>query len=508
MPGRRVSGLLTLVGIVVLLVVSCGTDQPARPNRPPAPTGAVLPLGQTGRWITDAAGRVVILHGLNEVYKVAPYTPSSDGFGSDDAAFLAANGFDAVRLGVIWAAVEPQPGRFDDRYLASLADTVRVLAGHGIVALLDFHQDLYNEAFQGEGAPAWAVQDGGQPNPELGFPANYFNNPALKNAFDQFWSNAPGPDGIGLEDHLAAAWAHVAGYFRDNAAVFGYELLNEPWPGTPWPACADTHVGCPDFDTRLTVFYQRVDTAIRRADPAKTIWFEPNLLFDVGVPTHLGTVADPRTGLAFHVYCATESVSGRSDTCPAEDGPKFANAQTYTAAHGIPELLTEFGATNDLTYLAQVIATADRDQVSWLEWAYGKERNQTSQEVEKQALVYDPAQPPTGPNVNTAKLATLAEPYPRVVAGTPVSWSFTNGTFQLVYTTRRADGTRAFPAGAETDIALPAVHFPNGYVVEVDGAKVATPASATVLRLLAQPGASRITVTVTPGKQASGGVRR
>ncbi|MCW2659182.1 MAG: endoglycoceramidase [Mycobacterium sp.] len=35
------------------------------------------------------------------------------------------------------------------------------LASHGIVSLLDFHQDLYNEAFQGEGAPAWAVQQAG-----------------------------------------------------------------------------------------------------------------------------------------------------------------------------------------------------------------------------------------------------------------------------------------------------------------------------------------------------------
>jgi endoglycosylceramidase len=38
---------------------------------------------------------------------------------------------------------------------------VTTLASHGIVSLLDFHQDLYNEAFQGEGAPAWAVQQAG-----------------------------------------------------------------------------------------------------------------------------------------------------------------------------------------------------------------------------------------------------------------------------------------------------------------------------------------------------------
>src|SRR5207302_10644392 len=114
-------------------------------------------LRQTGRWVTDATGRVTVLHGLNQVYKVAPYTPSTGGFGDDDAAFLAANGFDAIRLGVIWAAVEPRPGQYDDAYLDSIATSVHTLAAHGIVSLLDFHQDLYNEKFQGEGAPAGAV---------------------------------------------------------------------------------------------------------------------------------------------------------------------------------------------------------------------------------------------------------------------------------------------------------------------------------------------------------------
>src|SRR4051794_29051827 len=114
------------------------------------------PVTNTNVWLTDAQGRAVILHGLNQVMKVAPYEPSQDGFGDDDAAFLQANGFNAMRVGVIWAAVEPQPGVFNSAYLDSIAQTVQTLGAHGIVSLLDFHQDLYNEEFQGEGAPAWA----------------------------------------------------------------------------------------------------------------------------------------------------------------------------------------------------------------------------------------------------------------------------------------------------------------------------------------------------------------
>src|SRR5450756_3177160 len=60
--------------------------------------------GRSGRWITDATGKVLLVSGVNMVNKRTPYTPAADGFGSADAAFLAANGLDAVRVGVLWEA--------------------------------------------------------------------------------------------------------------------------------------------------------------------------------------------------------------------------------------------------------------------------------------------------------------------------------------------------------------------------------------------------------------------
>src|SRR4051794_30247167 len=81
---------------------------------PAAAAGPAAPLDHAGRWITDARGHVVVLHGLNMVSKRPPYAPDSTGFGDDDAAFLAAEGFNTVRVGVIYKAVEPQPGVYDD----------------------------------------------------------------------------------------------------------------------------------------------------------------------------------------------------------------------------------------------------------------------------------------------------------------------------------------------------------------------------------------------------------
>ena len=46
-----------------------------------AQASAKLPLSHSGRWITDAQGRVVVLHGTNMVYKLAPYYPSAIRFG-------------------------------------------------------------------------------------------------------------------------------------------------------------------------------------------------------------------------------------------------------------------------------------------------------------------------------------------------------------------------------------------------------------------------------------------
>ena len=293
-------------------------------------------------------------------------------------------------------------------------------------------------------------------------------------------------DGIGLQDHYARAWAHVAAYFRGNPGVFGYEVLNEPWPGLVWEPCANPVVGCLLNDAKLRAFYNRVVPAIRAADPTTLVFFEPNLLFDEGIHTDLGTVADPNTGFSFHDYCAIETMLHKDITCSLQDRATFNNARRYAAFHRIPALLTEFGATDDLANLAGVLRRADDDRMGWLEWAYTG-NDKTSSSPTAQALVFDPSQPPTGANVNTAKLAVLAAPYPQVVAGTPRDWSFRSGTFRLCYSTERADRRGRFPSGAQTLVSVPAIEYPNGYHVTVKGGQVVSPPNSPVLAVVADP---------------------
>ena len=142
---------------------------------------------------------------------------------------------------------------------------------------------------------------------------------------------------------------------------------------------------------------------------------------------------------------------------------------------------------------------ADQNLIGWTEWAYSGQGDITTSVSPSslESLVYNPELPPTGDNVNTANLETLAEPYPQTVSGTPDSYSFANGTFQFSYSTQEADGLGSFPAGSQTTISVPAVEFPNGYDVSVTGGQVVSGPDAPELVIASDNGASTVTVTVT-----------
>jgi endoglycosylceramidase len=459
------------------------------------------PVDHARRWITDARGRVLVVHGVNMVYKRPPYAPDAVGFDDADAAFLAREGFNAVRLGVIWKAVEPQPGVYDDAYLDRLAATVAVLRRRHILTQLDFHQDQLNERFYGEGFPDWAIQDDGLPNkPDFGFGPNYLLLLSLERAFDHFWANDPGPDGIGLQDHYAAAWRHVAQRFAGDPGLLGYDLFNEPFPGTVWEPCASL-TGCPEFDARLSAFNARVIAAIRSADPRGLAWYEPNVIFNNGPDTYVHSGGDAHAGFSFHDYCLFEPETQSNSGCDPFDDLVFANAEKHVAGIGDTLMLTEFGATDDRSNNEAMVDRTDRTMVSWMWWQYcGCNDPTTTGPGNAQALVVDPSRPPTGDNLQTAKLDTVVRPYPRLVSGTPRSWSFDRDTktFRAEYTTTRAGGGRAFAARTRSEFMVPARQYPDGYAARVRGGAITSAPGAPVLRVAVCPGATRVRVTVTP----------
>jgi endoglycosylceramidase len=432
-------------------------------------------LGHDGRWFTDPTGRVVMLRGMNFVEKFAPFTPAADGFNDDDAALLAANGFNAIRLGVPFGFVMPHPGHIDRRYLASIADTVHILGRHHIYVLLDFHQDGWGPVTHGNGMPAWATYTDGLPNTNDPFPTYYVTNPALQRAFDNFWANRRGPHGIRLQTYYAQGMAAVAKQFASSANVIGYEAMNEPWPGHRWQPCVS---GCPAIEAaKLKPFYSRMTAAVRAVDPRHPVFVEPFVLFNFGgADTSLPT-RDSGNVLSTHVY-ATDAAGNASVM-----DRSVAAAERERAAL----LVTEWGATNDPAILTQTEDQFDARLVPWLYWSYNG------------LVVADSNQPLVAPNLNVTVLDALTRPYPSLVNGTPTQLSYdtSTATLDFAYSTRRPDGHRA-PRNLDTVLNIPTRSYPTGYAVTATGADITSPPCAPTLTLRNQPGATTISVHVTP----------
>jgi len=216
----------------------------------------------------------VLLHGTNVVYKHPPYIAYPDpgkpwDFSSTDAARMQSLGFNVVRLGIEWQALEPgsggpnqpkvctpgspgNPHEFNlaaaDRYLAHVAATVKILSRYGIYTLLDMHQDVYNQNFRGEGAPDWAVCTDGVPIVASGgrWSSNY-SNPQLDTAVHHFWTN----DVVGnLQGQYDLVWATVANYFKKDRWVVGYDPYNEPFSTETQTAAQSTFTGTWSASTR------------------------------------------------------------------------------------------------------------------------------------------------------------------------------------------------------------------------------------------------------------------
>src|SRR5882672_2027952 len=87
------------------------------------PSEGVTPLRPwhtQGDFLRDRDGRAVVLRGMNVGAKHAPWF---DFQGPADFARVRTDwGMNAVRLLVLWAAIEPSKGQFDDAYLDALAD--------------------------------------------------------------------------------------------------------------------------------------------------------------------------------------------------------------------------------------------------------------------------------------------------------------------------------------------------------------------------------------------------
>ncbi|HSO85409.1 MAG TPA: cellulase family glycosylhydrolase [Draconibacterium sp.] len=207
---------------VAISVFSCNSNQPQRTE------GFISVEDQK---FVDANGTQVILNGINYISKSKDekYLPQH---GAEIFQQFASWGFNCIRLGIIWDGLEPEPGKYNEEYLAEIDKRIQWAGENGIYVFLDMHQDLYGSKFS-DGAPEWATLDEGQPHHTGAvWSDSYLISPAVQTAFDNFWKNALAPDGIGLQDHYANLWKYIAKRYASNTTVIGYDIMNEPFMGT------------------------------------------------------------------------------------------------------------------------------------------------------------------------------------------------------------------------------------------------------------------------------------
>ena len=300
------------------------------------------PLHTDGLWFKDEQGRVVILRGVNVAgnSKVPPFIPFTDVSLLDH---LKEWGMNVIRLVLIWEAIEPEPGRYNEGYIDAMETLVNAAGERGIYVILDMHQDMFSRYLNGgcgDGSPSWAIDPSIHQNEPINDErcvdwVNGLNDKNVLRAFESFYANVNG-----VRDRYISMWAHIAERFRDHPAVIGYDLMNEP-------------IGAEV--SQLAPFYEDAGAAIRKVDPDGILFVEPSILTSFSaIYSQLPPLSPGNYAYAPHFYSASLLLSDIFSSSEADKS--FADFNSKVEELGVPLLLGEFGMYPEKTKVSEYIA--------------------------------------------------------------------------------------------------------------------------------------------------------
>jgi endoglycosylceramidase len=388
---------------------------------------------QKNRQFIDESGRTRIFHGVNVVYKLPPYIPLQDNFdpflsfSSEDIKHMKHLGFNLVRLGIMWEAIETSPGIYNETLLDKYTNLVNLLGSHNIYTILDAHQDIFSRLTCGEGVPTFYVKEidydkdcngslfkrflhligvckgmseFNYKTDETGLPlisecqkmqfAFYHTTSDITSLYYKLFTNSGG-----LLDKFVEFWKVVMKRFSNNPFVIGLDIWNEPFPGGLYDKILQRIIPGKADNDQLLPFYRRIDSALREIDQNFILMYEPNPFPDVlpilnfrftgnfkDVPLKSEELAEKQM-FNFHSYCCQtgmhmcdkgEPPLEQKDYCRNYHLEKFKLADIYTKKFNIGSIVTEFGAcfNTEACYneISSVTETADSYLVSWAYWMY------------------------------------------------------------------------------------------------------------------------------------------
>lgn len=407
------------------LLLGCSTSEQVSP---------LYPWRTSGNFLRDREGRAVVLRGMNMGAKHAPWFEYQDP--ADFHRIRNDFGMNAVRMLVLWAAIEPAKGQYDGAYLDALADRVRWASDARISVVLDMHQDVYGEGFVkggGDGAPLWTCDAKNYASfvPLDPWFVNVFTKEVLA-CWDGFWS------GEELQTHYVEAWRRVARRLASFENIVGFDPMNEPFWGN-YSALA--------FEQdKLQPLYERITAAIRTEAPGWVAFLEPSAFRNGGGHTRLTTPTFANFAYAPHSYDRNAESGMGFDPTRRQAILSNVTALAQEARElGGPLWIGEYGGMNASPgikeYMTAQYDAASSVAASSMYWSYSKGSYGVI------AMDGTEAQP---------LVDVLVRPYPERVAGDPIAWTFDANVFTLTW----------HPRSGQSIISVPPRRYPQGYTVE------------------------------------------
>ncbi len=150
------------------------------------------------------------------------------------------------------------------------------------------------------------------------------------------------------QEHLVAVWRRLAAHYRDEPALLGYDLLNEPIPHFPKLA---------QLNPLLEPVYKKVTGEIRKVD-AHHILFLGGAQWDSNFSV-FGKPFDGNTVYTFHKYWT------------APDESVMREYIDFRERNDVPIWLGESGENTD-EWITVFVKSLEKNNIGWAFWPYKK----------------------------------------------------------------------------------------------------------------------------------------